>query len=90
MVRRPSGAAPTLLAAVARGLTDVVLDLLERGDEKGCHCRRDGDAVHILIVESQIQKWVVWYGWRDSNSRPSVPKTDALSTELQPHARIKN
>ncbi len=27
----------------------------------------------------------MWRGWRDSNPRPSVPKTDALSSELQPH-----
>lgn len=28
---------------------------------------------------------VTWCGWRDLNPRHSVPKTDALSAELQPH-----
>ena len=29
---------------------------------------------------------IFWYGWRDSNSRPSGPRPDALSqTELHPY-----
>jgi hypothetical protein len=29
-----------------------------------------------------------WYAWRDSNPRPPVSKTDALSAELQ--AQVEN
>ena len=30
---------------------------------------------------------LAWRAWRDSNPRHSVPKTDALSTELRAHTR---
>jgi hypothetical protein len=29
------------------------------------------------------------YAWRDSDPRPSVPKTDALSTELQARIAVR-
>ena len=31
-----------------------------------------------------------WYAWRDSNTRPLVPETSALSTELQAHGLLSS
>jgi hypothetical protein len=43
--------------------------------------------VSFIIHPSSLK---LWRGVRDSNSRPSVPKTDALSTELTPRTRRTN
>ena len=44
--------------------------------------------LHIYYIINFIKNQLrfLWYGWRDSNSRPSGPRPDALSqTELHPY-----
>ena len=39
-----------------------------------------------VIVSDSTVAVVLWRAWRDSNPRHLVPKTSALSAELQAHA----
>ena len=42
----------------------------------------------VVVGDKTHDSWLgERYARRDSNPRPSVPKTDALSTELQAHLK---
>jgi hypothetical protein len=61
---------------------------LECGD-RGCHMpAREIDENIRQYNEKPTEQW--WRTWRDSNPRHPVPKTGALSAELQVHAKDCN
>ena len=46
------------------------------------------DTLHKVNGHNDRIEAKLWCAWGDSNSRPTVSKTDALSTELQAPDRI--